>query len=315
MSSLNAKGMVELLGSRTGFLCNFQSPHRLGRLFPSTPLSPITMPVSDSRSLSPAQVRSLCRQNNFQESTTASFCNGYVQANLIILPEKYAEDFRNLCARNPVSCPLIGETRPGDPRVPDHLAANCDIRTDLPRYNIYRDGKFVEAKDSIEKEWKSDSIAFLIGCSYSFEAALCTSGLTPRHVEIGRNVPMYKTQVSLMPAGVFSGRMIVSMRPYPAGAVDVVRAITRPYVRAHGEPVAWGVDGARALGIDDIIGLNPDHGDPSDIRAGEVPVYWGCGVTPQQVVIDSGIPGTVISHAPGHMLVLDQHIADVCRFN
>ncbi|KAK7049946.1 hypothetical protein VNI00_005376 [Paramarasmius palmivorus] len=274
------------------------------------------MPVPDIHpTLSPAEVRLLCRENKFQEPTTASYCDGYVQANLVILSEKYAEDFRIFCARNPVSCPLIGETYPGDPRVPEHLATNCDIRTDLPRYNIYRDGKYVETKSNIEKEWKSDSVAFLIGCSYSFEAALCTNGLIPRHIELGRNVAMYRTQVPLMPAGVFSGRMIVSMRPYPLEAIDSVRAITRPYVRAHGEPVAWGANGARALGIDDVAGLRPDHGDPSDIRAGEVPVYWGCGVTPQQVVIDSGIPGVVMSHAPGHMLVLDQLISDVCRFD
>ncbi|KAL0571832.1 hypothetical protein V5O48_010128 [Marasmius crinis-equi] len=268
--------------------------------------------MSDPATVTPAEVRRLCRLNEFRQPTTASYSHGYVQANLIILPEKHAQDFRNLCLRNPVSCPLIGEMRPGDPKVPEHLAADCDIRTDLPRYNVCKDGKLVETKTDIIEEWKEDSVAFLIGCSYSFEAALSDKNLKPRHTELKRNVPMYRTSVPLMAAGVFSGRMIVSMRPYPTESLEAVREITRPYIRAHGEPVAWGTKGARTLGIEDPDGDHPDFGDPTEIREGEIPVYWGCGVTPQQVVIDSGIEGVVVSHAPGHMLVLDQLVKAVC---
>ncbi|KAF9260697.1 DUF1445-domain-containing protein [Marasmius fiardii PR-910] len=262
---------------------------------------------------SPSEVRRLCRLGEFHEPTTASFSDGHAQANLIILPERYAQDFRNFCMRNPVPCPLIGETRPGDPQIPNHLASDCDIRTDLPLYNVYRNGKLVDTKNNISEEWKSDSVAFLIGCSYSFEAALTANGLTPRHTELKRNCSMYRSTVPLMPSGVFSGRMIVSMRPYAVDVIERVRAITRPYVQAHGEPVGWGLEGARALGVNDPDGRHPDFGDPTEIREGEIPVYWGCGVTPQQAVIDSGIEGVVVSHAPGHMLVLDLLAKDVCQ--
>ncbi|KAL0065757.1 hypothetical protein AAF712_007240 [Marasmius tenuissimus] len=268
--------------------------------------------MPEPASVTPSEVRRLCRANEFNKPTTAAYSDGHTQANLLILPEKYAQDFRNLCMRNPVSCPLIGELDPGDPTVPEHLAANCDIRTDLPRYNIYKDGNLLETKTDITAEWKEDSVAFLIGCSYTFEAALFAKGLIPRHSELKRNVPMYRTKVPLMTTGVFSGRMIVSMRPYPVDSVESVREITRPYVRTHGEPVAWGEKGARTLGIDDPEGTHPDFGDPTEIREGEIPIYWGCGVTPQQVVIDSEIDGIVISHAPGHMLVLDLLVKEVC---
>jgi uncharacterized protein YcsI (UPF0317 family) len=194
----------------------------------------------------------------------------------------------------------------------------------------------VEEKRDVAKEWKDDSVAFFIGCSYSFEAALTAQGLVPRHTELNRNVPMYRTKVPLAAAGgesssqrralspsglvaellsfqtAFGGNMVVSMRPYPLALLPLVRETTRPFVLAHGEPVAWGVDGARALGITDLDGTNPDFGDASEIREGEVAVYWGCGVTPQLSVMDSKIPGQVLSHAPGHMLVLDMVNKDVC---
>ncbi|BGP34888.1 hypothetical protein JCM10296v2_006712 [Rhodotorula toruloides] len=135
----------------------------------------------------------------------------------------------------------------------------------------------------------------------------------PRQIEIKRNVPMYKTKVPLCAAGTLSGNMVVSMRPYPPSAIETVRDLTRPFIRAHGEPVAWGPQGAAALGIDDPTGLNPDFGEASEVREGEVPVYWACGVTPQSVVRASKIEGVVLGHAPGHMLVLDMRDEDVCK--
>ncbi|KAK0238709.1 hypothetical protein EDD85DRAFT_518096 [Armillaria nabsnona] len=269
--------------------------------------------IASTVTLTPSDIRSLCRADAFKEASTAGICAGHVQANVIILPQKYADDFRWLCLRNPVSCPLLGETKPGDPRVPEHLAFKSDIRTDCPLYNIYRDGVFVESKPSLEDYWQPDSIAFFIGCSYSFEAALAESKLAPRHTELGRNVPMYRTNVPLMAAGAFSGHMVVSMRPYPVSQIPKVRDITRPYFLAHGEPVAYGPDGAKALGLSDFDGSNPDFGDPTEIREGEIAVYWGCGVTPQVAVMDSGIEGTVMGHAPGQMLVLDMVNEAVCK--
>ncbi|GJN93251.1 hypothetical protein Rhopal_006298-T1 [Rhodotorula paludigena] len=233
-------------------------------------------------------------------------------ANLIILPAKYAADFRALCARNPVPCPLLGMTEPGNPMVPEHLAKDCDIRTDAPAYNVYKEGKLVATKSDILDEWQDDSVGALVGCSFSFEAALIAGGLTPRQIEISRNVPMYKTMVPLAAAGVFTGHMVVSMRPYPPSAIERVRDLTRPFVRAHGEPVAWGAAGAAALGIDDLKGQRPDFGGVSAVHEGEVPVYWGCGVTPQLVVMDSKLPEVVMGHAPGHMLILDMRDEEVC---
>lgn len=153
-------------------------------------------------SLTPRAVRQACRDGSWNYPSTAGICEGYVQANLVILPSKYADDFRNLCARNPVPCPLLGETKRGDPTIPSHLAADCDIRTDAPLYRIYKGGKLVEEKKDILAEWDDDdSVGFLIGCSFSFEAALINGGLTPRQIEIGRNVPMYRTKTPLAPAG------------------------------------------------------------------------------------------------------------------
>ncbi|BGO95037.1 hypothetical protein NBRC10512_006498 [Rhodotorula toruloides] len=263
--------------------------------------------------LTPHDVRLACRKGTWKEASTAGICEGYVQANLIILPERYAADFRALCARNPVPCPLLGETKPGNPTIPAHLAKDCDIRTDAPQYNVYLNGKLVETKRDIKNEWKEDSVGFLVGCSFSFEAALVEGGYTPRQIEIKRNVPMYKTKVPLCAAGALSGNMVVSMRPYPPSAIETVRDLTRPFIRAHGEPVAWGPEGAAALGVDDPTGANPDFGEASEVREGEVPVYWACGVTPQSVVMASKIEGVVLGHAPGHMLVLDMRDEDVCK--
>lgn len=153
-------------------------------------------------SLTPRSVRQACRDGTWNYPSTAGICEGYVQANLVILPSKYADDFRNLCARNPVPCPLLGETKKGDPTIPSHLAADCDIRTDAPLYRVYKGGKLIEEKKDILAEWDDDdSVGFLIGCSFSFEAALINGGLTPRQIEIGRNVPMYRTKTPLAPAG------------------------------------------------------------------------------------------------------------------
>ncbi|KAK0453994.1 uncharacterized protein EV420DRAFT_1696443 [Desarmillaria tabescens] len=259
--------------------------------------------MSVSQVRSPYDVRILCRNKAFNAPSTAGLCPGYSQANVIILPNKFAADFR---------CPLLGETKPGDPQVPEALAADSDVRTDCPSYNVYRDGVFSEQKESIEQEWRNDSVTFFIGCSYSFEAALAKNGLAPRHLELGRAVPMYRTSYRLCPAGVFSGHMVVSMRPYRLADLERVRDITRPFVKTHGEPVAWGPEGAKSLGITDLDGTNPDFGDPTVIKDGEIAVYFGCGVTPQLSVMDSGIAGEVVGHTPGRMLMLDIKDEDVC---
>jgi uncharacterized protein YcsI (UPF0317 family) len=151
--------------------------------------------------LNSKEIRSLCRSNNFNSPTTAGLCPGQIQCNLLILPLHLADDFRALCVRNPVSCPLLGESSPGDPTVPLHLAEDADVRTDAPSYNVYSDGVLQQVKSDVKAEWKEDSVAFMIGCSFSFEKALAEEGLVPRHWSENVNVPMYKTSLPLNPSG------------------------------------------------------------------------------------------------------------------
>lgn len=268
----------------------------------------------------------LSARNSSHTTSTSGLAPTYLQANLIVLPSRYAQDFRNLCARNPVPCPLIAESSsPGDftslksylPNVPGTaIAKDLDLRTDCPNFNVYQDSRLVlKTVPEIKEQWTPDHVAFLIGCSYSFESALTQAGLPPRHAVLERNVAMYRTNIPLNPSGVFHGSTyVVSMRPYPKSAIDQIRHITRPYLATHGECIAWGWDAIEKLGIKDID--KPEWGDApltmdgrplSEVAGDEenVPVFWACGVTPQEAVMRSSLEGTIMAHAPGHMLVLD----------
>jgi len=261
-------------------------------------------------------------------SQTSGTAPSYIQANLIALPSRYASDFRLLCQRNPVPCPLLAESievgRWDQLRswvgglTGDQVAKNVDLRHDLPKYMVYEDGILTKSHClDVASEWTKDHVGFLIGCSYSFEAALAAEGLVPAHMARGRSVPMYRTNVPLFPAGAFkNSTFIVSMRPYRKKDIDRVRAVTRPYVATHGEPIDWGWDAVQRLGIKDI--RSPEHGDPPVTSDGVpfvksigiggeelVPIFWGCGVTPQEAIQRASLEGTVIGHAPGHMIVLD----------
>lgn len=261
---------------------------------------------------------------------TSGLAPSYLQANLIVLPSRYATDFRLLCARNPVPCPLLAESAQIgsydslksyiDGLEGDRIASDIDIRHDAPRYMVYQDGRLTTSHiTNIASQWTEDHVAFLIGCSYSFETALIDDGLPPRHTVMGRNVPMYRTNIPLCPAGAFTGSTyVVSMRPYKRSDIERVREITRPFVTTHGEPIAWGWHGMRNLGIADIN--SPDWGDAPVQLDGQpldstnkdvVPVFWGCGVTPQEAVVKAGLNGTVLGHAPGHMILLDVKDEDV----
>ncbi|KAI1810176.1 DUF1445-domain-containing protein [Poronia punctata] len=263
---------------------------------------------------------------------TSGLAPGYLQANLIILPSRYAADFRLLCRRNPVPCPLIAES--SDPgrwdSVRSHipgldgatLLTNVDLRRDAPKYNIYKDSKLNKSNCAdIVDVWTDDHVAFLIGCSFSFESSLTTAGLPPLHTTLGRNVPMYLSSMPLYPAGVFTdSTVVVSMRPYKASDVPKVRDITRPFAATHGEPIAWGWDALKTLGIADID--VPEWGDAPMTEDGQplgkfsgsdelVPVFWGCGVTPQEAVMRSNLEGVIMAHSPGHMLLLDCQDTDI----
>lgn len=236
---------------------------------------------------------------------TAGQAPGMAQANLVVLPAEAAAEFAAFCAANPKPCPVLEVTAPGDP-VPHALAPDADLRTDLPAYRVYRDGQLVEERRTITDLWRDDLVAFLIGCSFTFEQGLLDAGVPVRHIELGRNVPMYRTTQPCAPAGRFSGPLVVSMRPIPAALVDTATAVTAQYPRMHGAPVQVG-DPA-ALGIRDLQA--PDYGDPVPIAPGEVPVFWACGVTPQAVALASHVP-FMITHAPGHMFVTDRADAEI----
>ena len=221
------------------------------------------------------------------------------QGNLVILPENLATDFLRFCQRNPKPCPLLAVSEPGDPFLPT-LGRDVDIRSDVPLYRVWRNGKMVEEVTDIASLWRSDLVSFLLGCSFSFEHALIDAGIPLRHVAQGRNVAMYRTSIQTVPAGPFHGPMVVSMRPMTAA--DAIRAvqITSRYPAVHGAPVHLGHPDA--IGIADIA--KPDYGDAVPVAADEIPVFWACGVTPQSVIAAAKIP-FAITHAPGLMLVTD----------
>jgi uncharacterized protein YcsI (UPF0317 family) len=245
----------------------------------------------------PDELRTAIRAGEY-DGPTAGLAREYVQTNLVVVPSDYADDMADLCARNPVPCALIETLLPG--KYQPACAPAADIRTDLSQYRVYRKGLLLEKRHEIVDLWHEDFVTFLIGCSYTFEYALEQAGFTLRHLAEEKTVPMYRTSLRLMPAGRLWGHMVVSMRPFKAEDVDDVREITRPYRAAHGEPVHWG--DPDAIGIRRLD--HPDEGDAVRIERGEVPVFWGCGVTPQNVAIESRIP-YVIVHEPGHMFVTD----------
>jgi len=237
---------------------------------------------------------------------TVGLAPGYLQANLVIVPGQEASDFLLFCRRNPEACPLLEFTAPGDP-VPQRTAPEADLRTDVPRYRVYAHGDLAGEHDHLLDLWRHDLVAFLLGCSFTFEAALQQAGIALRHVELGRNVSMYVTDRSCRPAGRFAGPLVVSMRPFAPSDIPRVVEISGRFPMAHGEPVHIG-DPA-VLGIRDLG--RPDYGDPVPVLPGEVPVFWACGVTPQAVAVKARLP-LVITHAPGHMFITDVHADFAC---
>ena len=230
---------------------------------------------------------------------TSGIAPGYVQGNLAILPKALADDFFRFCQFNPKPCPLLAASEPGDPRLPA-LGDDLDIRTDLPLYRVWRNGELVDEVEDLEAVWRDDLVAFVIGCSFSFEEALVEDGIPLRHIERGTNVPMYRTSIATRAAGPFQGPLVVSMRPLrPADAIRAVQ-ITSRFPSVHGAPVHLGKP--EMLGIADLG--RPDYGDAVDIEDDELPVFWACGVTPQSVIA-AVRPEFGITHAPGHMLVTD----------
>jgi uncharacterized protein YcsI (UPF0317 family) len=244
------------------------------------------------------QERQRIRRGNFT-GPTSGLAPGNVQANLVILPRDLAHDFLRFAQANPKPCPVLAVSEAGSPAFPT-LGSDLDIRTDLPLYRVWRDGELVEEPTDVRHVWRDDLVSFAIGCSFSFEEALIEDGIEVRHIACDTNVPMYRTNIQCVPAGVFSGPLVVSMRPLkPRDAIRAVQ-ITSRFPSVHGAPVHLGMP--EQIGIRDI--RKPDYGDAVPIHDDEMPVFWACGVTPQ-AVIAAVKPAFCITHAPGSMLITD----------
>ena len=254
-------------------------------------------------STKPRDVRESIRSGTWR-GVTSGMAPGYVQANLAILPQELAFDFLLFCQRNPKPCPVLEVMEPGRME-PVLTAPGADIRTDIPGYRVYEDGRLVAEVDSLLSYWRDDLVSFLLGCSFSFETAMVDAGIPLRHQDNGTNVAMYITNIATTPAGVFSGPMVVSMRPIKREQIVRAVQVTSRFPATHGAPVHIG-DPA-AIRITDLD--NPDFGDPVEVRAGEEPVFWACGVTPQAVALNCK-PSLMITHAPGRMFITDQRDAD-----
>ncbi len=252
----------------------------------------------DYSSANPKEIRNLIRAQKIT-GQTSGMCAGYAQANLCILPKDLAFDFLLFCTRNPRPCPLLEVGNAGS-RLIREMAENADVATDFPKYRIWKNGVLTQEVHDISDLWQDDFVYFLIGCSFSFEAELIEAGVPVRHIEEGRNVPMFNTNIPLKPAGIFGGNMVVSMRPIPYDLVVKAVNVTAAMPRVHGAPIHIG--NPEQIGIKDIF--SPDYGDAVTVNDGEVPVFWPCGVTPQNAVMNAK-PPIAITHAPGHMFITD----------
>lgn len=247
----------------------------------------------------PHSIRQQIRIGEFQQNTSG-YAPGYVQCNLVILPKKYADDFHEFCQLNSQTCPLIASSdKPGDFSL-KMLGDDIDIRSDIPLYRIYKNGILEQEVNNIEGFWKDDFVAFLLGCSFSFEEALIDAGIEVRNISESKNVPMYKTNIDTQGVNQFTGKMVVSMRPLKPKDVDRAIEICNQYPKVHGAPIQVG--SPSDIGIGDIS--QPDFGEAVTINSGELPVFWACGVTPQ-LAIANAKPTICITHSPGYMLITD----------
>ncbi|WP_323038886.1 putative hydro-lyase [Gemmobacter sp.] len=230
---------------------------------------------------------------------TSGMAQGFEQGNLVILHADDADDFLRFCVANPKAAPILDVSEPGSFHLP-RLGADLDIRSDIPRYRVFRDGVLAEQPTDIAALWQDDFVTFVLGCSFTFESALVRAGIPVRHMDNGTNVPMYITNVDTIASGKFGGPMVMSMRPFTPRDAITATVLSSQLSQAHGAPLHIGAP--EAIGIADIH--KPDFGDPPDIRDGEIPVFWACGVTPQAAIMRARLR-LAITHEPGHMLVTD----------
>ena len=253
-------------------------------------------------------LRLACRAGK-HASQTSGHALGYVQANLVVVPQAAAFDFLLFCQRNPKPCPLLEVVEAGSLEAV-RLAAGSDLSRDLPRYRVFRNGEMVEERTEVASVWRDDFVSFLLGCSFSFEKPLMDAGLEVRNLALGRNVPMYRTGIACRAAGVFSGPLVVSMRPFAPAETIRAAVISSALPQVHGAPVHFG--NPDAIGIRDLA--VPEYGEAVPIHDGEVPVFWACGVTTQEALLNAKLP-LAITHAPGHMFVSDLREEALHQFN
>ncbi len=250
--------------------------------------------------LSIEQIRKHIRDGAYT-GDTMGVADGHVQANLVVLPKEVAFDFLVFCQRNPKPCPLLDVTLPGSP-VPELLAPGADIRTDIPRYRVFRHGELVDEPTDIQSYWRDDLVAFLLGCSATFDNALRNAHMPLRFLDQDTIPPVFVTNVQCRKAGSFHGPIVATMRPIPNDLVVKAVQLSGRFPSAHGTPIQIGYP--ERIGVSDLS--NPDYGTPLPLKPSEVPVFWACGVTPQSVAMASRTEW-MITHAPGHMFLSDRH--------
>ncbi|MDQ6526645.1 putative hydro-lyase [Nocardioides sp. LHD-245] len=253
----------------------------------------------DAARLDAGALRQVIREERWTD-TTIGLGLGQLQANLAIVPKEDAYDFLLFCQRNPKPVPLLEVLDVGSPIVRE-IAADADVRTDLPRYRVFRNGELESEPLNLVDVWEDDAVGFLLGCSLTFEQAMLAAGLPLRHIEADTPAPVYITDRQCAPAGKFSGPMVVSMRPIPADQVARAVQVTSRYPWGHGAPVHVG-DPA-ALGIADLSAV--DFGHAPNMKDGDIPVFWGCGITPQ-LAVESARPRYTFTHYAQHMFVSDR---------
>ena len=303
MTSLDGGDMIAPVPRFTGFLNAFTSVALPG-IQPR--VEAMVMKTATTPS-SPEEIRSMIRTGGWK-GVTSGLAPGRVQANLAILPRNLAFDFLLFCQRNPKPCPLL-EVLDAGRFEPNQVAPGADLRTDVPSYRIFRDGQIIGEESDILSLWNDELVSFLLGCSFSFEWGLMNAGIPLRHVEQGKNVSMYVTNIPTIQAGIFSGPMVVSMRPIHQSQVVRAVQVTSRFPSVHGAPVHIG--DPSAIGLIDIN--RPEYGDPTEIRNDEVPVFWACGVTSQEVALQSK-PPLMITHSPGHMFITDLRDEELAVF-
>lgn len=250
------------------------------------------------RETDPRKIREIIRRGEWTKSTRGIGL-GYTQANLAIVPMRDAFELLVFCQRNPKPCPVLEVMEKGDPE-PRIVAPGADLRTDLPRYQVFRHGKLVDEVIDVRSVWRDDLVGFLIGCGLTFEAALLANDVPLRQLEERRGPTAFKSSIPCRPAGKFRGNMVVSMRPMPANKAIRAVQVTSRFPATHGAPVHIG--DPSQIGIADLN--KPDWGVPVTVKPGEIPVFWACGVTPQVVALEAK-PEIMIAHKPGHLFVTD----------